>query len=143
MLQLNNDLVFRYNGQELELTLLADKSQSIATYDQALSSTWKSVFFTFERTSEGVVTILTHVGGQTNSSTVSFSNVINSITIGENFNGFLQDIRVYTPSLSPVNSQIILPAEASFLPQCLCPNDFSLSPDEAECTMTDQTPLAR
>ena len=144
MFGLNNEVVIRYDGQSLELS---DKNQLmiVTTYNQALSGNWKSVFFTFEHTQEQVVV---HFGGETNISAVtisdvSFSNVIHTIIIGENFNGFLQDIRVYIPSLQPVNSQITLPVEASFLPQCLCPNGFSLSPDEANCIMTDQTSLTR
>ena len=148
MLQLNNDITFRYVApSNLELVIQGGKSEEIIGYDEVLSDVWKSVFFTFEPTLQGVVTIITHFGSETNATPVTisdapFSNIINSITIGEDFDGFLQDIRIYIPKLQTMNSQVVIPTEATFLPQCLCPAGYSISLDETECTL-GETPLTR
>jgi hypothetical protein len=69
---------------------------------------------------------------------VQFPGTINSITIGEGFNGHLQDIQVYVPQLATLNSRVVVPPEASFLPQCLCPSGSSISQGETGCTDMDQ-----
>lgn len=146
LFELNNELVIRYTSeQQLEVFLpqLTEKNRdTIATYDVSLSGQWKSVFFTFQDQS-GTLTLLTHFGTEaandpsTLNPTVEFATTITSITIGEGFNGFLQDIRVYVPKLEILNSRAVIPPEASFLSQCLCPSGYSISPSETQCTATD------
>ena len=55
-----------------------------------------------------------------------------SITIGEGFNGFIQDIGIDTRQ---PNDSSLTAAKAAFLPQCLCPDGYSLSADERNCIM--------
>ena len=119
--------------------------ETIATYNASLSGQWKSVFFTFQD-SGGVLTLSTHFGSEAandavdHNPTVEYASTISSTIIGEGFNGFLQDIRVYAPKLQTVDSRVVVPPEASFLPQCLCPSEYPLiSQSETQCTMMDQS----
>ena len=153
LFELNNNLALRYNSeQQLEyfLPLLADKNRDIiASYDASLSGQWKSVFFTiqesFDSNNQAIFSLTTHFGDETSIDSVSltltdvpFSNAVTSITIGEGFSGFLQDVRVYVPALQVSNdNRVIVPLEASFLPQCLCQSGFSFTQDETQCTMMD------
>ena len=152
LFELDNKLVFRYTSQQhLELVIRSSNDKNvqlmITSYDDVdLSGMWKSVFFTFEGTDGGQLTITTHFGSETGIDPVvltpasqSLANTITSITIAEGFNGFLQDIRVYIPKLQTTNTQITVPTEASFLPQCLCRNGYSISQSEADCTTMDQS----
>ena len=149
LFELNNELAIRLTSeQQLEYFLpqLADKNRdNIALYDASLSGQWKSVFFTFQD-SDGVLTLSTHFGIESandavdRNPTVEYAGTISSITIGEGFNGFLQDIRVYDPELQTMDSRVVIPTEASFLPQCLCPSEHPLiSQSETQCTVMDQS----
>ena len=112
-----------------------------------LGGIWKSLYVTFDSVGSSQINVTTYFANQKHQTALSFSIVVSDITIGEEFNGFIQDVRVYTPSLQPTaSSQIVLPMEASFLPQCLCPSGYSLSQDEAQCTMMaeqEPVPLSR
>lgn len=152
LFELNNELAIRLTSeQQLEYFLpqLADKNRdNIAQYDTSLSGQWKSVFFTFQDL-DGVFTLSTHFGSEAandavdRNPTVEYAGTISSITIGEGFNGFLQDIQVYVPKLQSANSQVVIPTEASFLPQCLCSNEYPLiSQRETQCTMINQSASA-
>ena len=146
---MNDYLAIRYTSeQQLEYFLpqLTDENRNnIETYNVSLSGQWKSVFFTFQD-SDGDFSILTNFGSETPmdpvisfpNTGIEFANAITSITIGEGFNGFLQDIRVYAPRLQTLNSQVIIPMEASFLPQCLCPSGYSSSQSETQCIAMDK-----
>ena len=149
LFELNNELAICYNSeQQLEVCLpqLAGNNRDIiTTYNTSLSGQWKSVFFTFQD-SGGVLTLSTHFGIEAandavdHNSTMEYAGTISSITIGEGFNGFLQDIRVYDPKLQTMDSQVVIPMEASFLPQCLCPSEHPLiSQSETQCIVTDQS----
>ena len=151
LFELNNNLAIRYTSeQQLELFLpqLTEKNRdTIATYGASLSGQWKSVFFTFQNLAGDELTLLTNFGSETTidsvtlNPSVQFASTITNITIGEGFNGFLQDFRVYDPKLETSNSQVIIPTEASFLPQCLCRSGYSISQSETECTMMDQSEM--
>lgn len=152
LFELNNELAIRYtSAYQLEVFLpqLTEKNiDTIATYDISLFRQWKSVFFTFEEQT-GIFTVLIHFGIEaaidpsTLTPSVEFASTITSITIGEGFNGLLQDIRVYVPNLPVQDSQVVIPPEASFLPQCLCPSGNFLSQDETVCFATDESTSTR
>ena len=146
----SEELTFQYTAVRSIEIISEGKTEMIAMYNSSLVEEWKSVYFTFVRTQSGMldtVTISTHIGNEPTNvilTEVPFDTISTSVTIGEGFNGFLQDIRVYSPVLETTEgSQIIVPSEASFLPQCLCPSGSLISEGEAECTMADQSPQMR
>lgn len=147
LFDLNNELAIRYTSeQRLEVVLPQLTGDTIATYSSSLTDQWKSVFFTFQDQS-GMLSLLTYFGSEaaidpsTLNTSVKFASTITSITIGEGFNGLLQDIRVYVPNSATQNSRMIFPPEASFLPQCFCQNGYSIPQNETQCysTMMDQS----
>ena len=93
------------------------------------SSVWKAVHITFKPATNATVHIDT--GMQTEYTTsVGFPNTsVDSVTVGNNFTGRIQDFRIYTPPLEVNGDQIIVPGEAPFLPQCLCPSGYEISLD--------------
>ena len=154
LFELNNQAAIRYTSElqlELFLPQLTEKNRvTIATYDASLAGQWKSAFFTFQDQS-GTWSLLTHFGNETaldpanvmNNPDAQFPSTINSITIGEGFNGHLQDIQVYVPDLATANTRVVIPQEASFLPQCLCPSGSFISQGETGCTAMDESTTIR
>ena len=92
---------------------------------------WKSIYVTFNPGSNVVV----HIG--TNSSLLSShttdvafpGTTISGITIGQGYDGLIQDFQIYTPSLETNGNQITVPPEAAFLSHCLCPSGYTLLAD--------------
>lgn len=120
------------------------KSELLTTYDQDSGGVWKSLFINFIEPNENGFTISIYLTTQSGSMTtvppMEQLISIETITVGENFDGLLQDVRLYTPVLQTMNSQVVVPEEASFLPQCLCPSGFTISEGEAEeCVMNEQS----
>ena len=154
LFELNNEVAIRYTSElqlELFLPQLTEKNRvTLATYGASLAGQWKSVFFTFQDES-GTWNLETHFGNETaldpvnhmSNPDVQFPSTINSITIGDGFNGHLQDIQVYVPELATMNTRVVVPQEASFLPQCLCPSGSSTSLGETECTAMDESTIMR
>ncbi len=90
------------------------------------SDVWKAVHITFKPATNATVhidteaTILTSVGFPSSTS-------VDSVTVGNNFTGLIQDFRIYTPPLAMDGDQIIVPRDEPFLPQCLCPSGSEIS----------------
>ena len=72
---------------------------------------------------------------------INMPSQLDNVTIGDSFVGFIQDIGIKAQQCDSLSASA---AKAAFLPQCLCPQDYILSPDELglTCTMGSDT-LAR
>ena len=128
----------------LDLSTSGNKIEEVASYSAEGLDRWKSLYITFDTNLEsGQVNVKTYFGNGVNTSFLSSLGDVTGITIGDGFDGFIQDIRVYIPMLQTVGSQIVVPAEASFLPQCLCPSGFTISQDESLCEMAGQASQSR
>ena len=150
LFRLNNDVEVRYDSMPRQLKLLALTStgeidQIVASYSAEGLERWKSLYITFNSagSESEEVNIFTYFANEEHVAMLSISNGINSITIGNGFNGFIQDVRVYVPMLQPMSSHITVPAEAAFLPRCLCPSGFTISLDELRCEIAEQASVSR
>lgn len=66
---------------------------------------------------------------------LDFPTRVSSASLGNGYNGALQDIGIYLPSLSEAT---INPETADFLPQCLCYPEGNYSADMAFCGSSGQ-----
>ena len=57
----------------------------------------------------------------------NFPTNINSITVGDNFDGFIQDFGIYSLALGESGGSLVVPQEPDLLPQCLCPEGYQVS----------------
>ena len=57
----------------------------------------------------------------------TFPTTISSITVGDNFDGFIQDFGIYSLTLGESGGSLVVPQEPDLLPQCLCPEGYQVS----------------
>ena len=57
----------------------------------------------------------------------TFPTTISSITVGDNFDGFIQDFGIYSLALGESGGSLVVPQEPDLLPQCLCPEGYQVS----------------
>ncbi len=99
---------------------------------------WKTVHVTSQPAANITVYLDTGAAQTSFETSVELSTTsIDSVTIGNGFTGFMQDLRVYTPVLMSEGSQVVVPNEGAFLPQCLCPPE--LDPLQSSCVNTTST----
>ena len=98
------------------------------------TNTWKSIFLTFEPGADVSIEV---VAGSTllqHTIDLEFPDAsIESITVGSQYFGLIQDFQIYTPALEIIGGRIEVPPEADFLPQCLCPPGNEISSNQVEC----------
>ena len=89
--------------------------------------TWQHVYLTVQ---PGVQLLLNSCNGSnfTEVSPKDFNGYLSAIIIGENFEGYIQDVIIYTPALPDLH----FPSIATFLPQCYCSSNLSTD-DESLC----------
>ena len=99
-------------------------------------NSWKSVYVTFNPNSNATVHIDTGSSQAEYSTDIAFpSTTIELVRAGPNYNGLIQDLQIYVPSLETTTNQIIVPQEAAFLSLCLCPSGYpSLTQSQDSCT---------
>ena len=98
------------------------------------TNTWKSIFLTFEPGAN--VSIEVVAGSILLQYTIDLEfpdTSIESVTVGNQYFGLIQDFQIYTPSLEVVGGRTEVPPEADFLPQCLCPSGSEISSNQDEC----------
>ena len=64
----------------------------------------------------------------------TFPDEIRSITVGDNFEGFVQDFGIYPLILGESGGSLVVPQEADFLPQCLCSEGYQISGESCNPT---------
>jgi len=62
-----------------------------------------------------------------------FPDTITSIDVGGGFTGLIQDLGIFPFLLDDSGGSVMVPQEADFLPQCLCPMEYQLSTSEEAC----------
>ena len=71
---------------------------------------------------------------QSNFTIDTFPDEISSITVGDNFEGFVQDFGIYPLILGESGGSLVVPQEADFLPQCLCSEGYQISGESCNPT---------
>ena len=64
----------------------------------------------------------------------TFPDAISSITVGDNFEGLIQDFGIYSLILGVSGGSLVVPQEADFLPQCLCSEGYQISGESCNPT---------
>lgn len=65
-----------------------------------------------------------------------FPSSISAVTIGSGYSGLLQDVAIEARPVTESDITSVSRTEASFIPQCLCPLNSSLSANEESCGST-------
>lgn len=123
LLQVEDDdkmLVLSCVGQELILNL----NGTILSLNIGADTSWKAV--TISSFTEELSLSTEMNSNSTNIEPKKLIANLHSVIIGRNFNGFVQDIGVYNSPLQNFN----FPTMATFLPQCYCQGNSSLSNDQ-------------
>ncbi len=139
-------LELRLSSNQLQLAVGSEVSQ-VSLSGLEFTGSWEYVVFSFitdnffpdaggSGGSDSTVTVNLYVNDiqvQTDFTLSSHPSSISSVVIGDGYSGLLQDVGIEARSMDDSNITSLLREEASFIPQCLCPSNSSLSADEESC----------
>jgi len=118
-----NSFILSYRSEEITLTYVGSTESYTLQSSRLERQVWKAVSITLD-----AVGIAMTANGTTRNQGISPKDAISRITevqIGQNFNGFLQDIIVYSTPLQGFS----LPTIFTYLPQCYCEGGVSPNGD--------------
>ena len=105
--------------------------------NQSSDNNWNHVVVTFENNTQTSLNILVYINDSQVGTTLvipsSFPTALQSAIAGNGYTGLLQDVGIYSPSLSQND---LTPDHDDFITQCLCYPDAISATDRSLCNGT-------